>query len=145
MRHWSRAKIIECIIYIIVIIAVCVWETRKTSRQKNMKLRMTKRINVVIESRVGGSRGYRYFFTGLEEYGGVLFNGMLLRVKKRFEKGEIVPLLVNEHKLEEFWFEDADEPGKWLIAAWVAGVLGIFICTLCIVITIMDWETIPWF
>lgn len=81
MGSWSRADIINCVIYIILFIIALVWETGRASRQK-MRMRMTKRINVVIaEIREGKGYSedpfhrYGYVFTVLDEYEGVTFDG----------------------------------------------------------------------
>lgn len=146
MGGWSRINIVDFVIDFILFIIILIWKTRTVFRQKTMRGRMTKRINAVIVERreskwyEGPFHGYGYVFSGLNEYSGVTFDGRWsFRVKTRYEEGEMVSLLVNEFNPEEFWFEEAEEPGNDLIVWWIVVVAGIFICLPYIPTIIMNW------
>ena len=119
---------------------------------------MTKRINVVIEEgRVSNRRDptkpvpfqsfskYGYIFTRLDEYEGVTFDGRLLHVKTKYEKGEVVSLLINENNLKEFWFEEADDPGKRVITSWIIWVLTVVVYLLYMIQMLRKWDRLQWF
>ena len=114
----------------------CAWEGRLTFKYKKIKRHMTKRINVMIIGRLQMRRNYIYWFTGLDEYKGVIFHDAGLEVRTRHEKGEIVSLLINEYNLEEFWFEEASsiDHGKGAIGLGVVTffciLLGVAIASL---------------
>lgn len=154
----TKSGVIALGIYVISYFIFCVWETRRVFRYKKMKMRMTKRINVVIEERrVSNRRGstepvpfqsfsrYGYIFTGLDEYEGVTFDGRLLRVKTKYEKGEVVSLLINQYNQEEFWFEEADDPGKRVIAQWILWFLTVVVYLLFMVQMLRNWDRLRWF
>lgn len=151
----TRFVIIAFVIGLIILLIVCVRATIKAYQYKNMKRRMTKRINVVIANRWApgqysddglSEHRYRYIFKGRDEYDGVTFEGSSLRIKKKHEEGEIVSLLVNEYNLEEFWFEEADEPGKLASGLWIIFVLLVFSFLPVLSWIIMgEWDVLPWF
>ncbi len=59
----TKSGVIALGIYVISYFIFCVWETRRVFRYKKMRMRMTKRINVIIkERRVSNRRGLRSRF-----------------------------------------------------------------------------------
>lgn len=86
----------------------CTWEAKLALKYKKIKRHMTKRINVVITSKVHMRCSYIYTFTGLDEYKGVTFHDAGLEVGYSHEIGEVVTLLINEYNLDKFWFEEAE-------------------------------------
>lgn len=115
-----KADIIIDIIMIVIGISVYIWWSRRVSKFEEKKRHMTKRINVVIMKRekkaINFSKDrYIYTFTGLDEYEGVIFYDKSLLLENVHAKGEKVSLLINEENVEEFWFEEENEPpGKGL-------------------------------
>lgn len=144
-------------IFVIGALVFCVWKTKKVFKYKKMKMRMTKRINAVITERVEPGRRlsgsddygpfyrYNYIFAGMDEYEGVIFHDRSYQVKKRYEVGETVSLLINEYNLEEFWFEEADEPGKEAVILWILWVVLVVFYLLLIKRMLEKWDRIPWF
>lgn len=120
--------------------------SREITRNKEKKQRMTKRINVVIthrERKYIGHSQYRYIytFTGLDEYEGVTFYDESLLLMKVHVKGEIVPLLINEYNLKEFWFEEKAELGQELL---LIPIIAIFLSFMNLINTIVIWDRLPW-
>lgn len=121
----TRLGIVVFGICLIVLLLGCIWVTIKVCRHKSMKMHMTKRINAVISDRwepslYANAISYKYIYTfkGLDEYEGVTFDDRSIKVKKKHEIGENVSLLINANNLEEFWFEEADDPWKKASALW---------------------------
>lgn len=148
----TRFEILLFVICNIILLIACVRTTIKASRQKNLKMRMTKRINVVISDRWAPSLygdtisyKYRYTFKGRDEYEGVTFDDMSLKVKKKYEIGETVSLLINTDNLKEFWFEEADEAKELAVRLWLvfAASLFLFLLAFCLIF-INIWDEIPW-
>ena len=124
-RNTKSGGIITSVAGIIIGIFGFIYISREITRNEEKKRRMTKRINAVITYRerkdVGHSQYcYIYTFTGLDEYEGVTFYDESLLLTNVHVKGEIVTLLINEHNLEEFWFEEAERISyrKNAIVAW---------------------------
>ena len=86
---------------------------------------------------------YIYTFTGLDEYEGVIFYDKSLLLENVHAKGEKVSLLINEENVEEFWFEEENEPpGKGLPVLII--VLS-FVALVNMACTIRGWDKLPWF
>ena len=151
-RLGGSLAVIEIIIIGILII---IQQSRRIARYEGKKQHMTKRINAVITNRErkkldkslygtivrGDEYRYLYTFTGLEEYEGMIFYDKSLWLKKVHVKGEKVTLLINENDMEEFWFEEEEEPGK---GAVIGSVVIIVLAVLCELVIIRNWDRLPW-
>ena len=141
---------------IIIAISIIIRQSGRIARYEGKKQRMTKRINAVITNKerkrmdkslygtvVKNDDKYRYLytFTGLEEYEGMIFYDKSLWLKKVHVKGEKVTLLINENDMEEFWFEEEEEPGK---GAVIGSVVIIVLAVLCELVIIRNWDRLPW-
>lgn len=101
---------IEPIVMLILAIIMSIWATRMAIKYERIKRRMTKRIKVQITHVMRGRYNTCvYRFAGRGEYEGITFYDPWLRTRPRHEKGTVVPLLINEYNLKEFYFEEVNE------------------------------------
>ena len=145
-RNTKSGGIITSVAGIIIGIFGFIYISREITRNEEKKRRMTKRINAVITYRERKDVGYSqyryiYTFTGLDEYEGVTFYDKSLLLTTVHVKGETVTLLINEHNLEEFWFEEKLEPDKALL---LLPILVIIISLINLPYTLVNWEKLPW-
>ena len=145
-RNTKSGGIITSVAGIIIGIFGFIYISREITRNEEKKRRMTKRINAVITYRerkdVGHSQYcYIYTFTGLDEYEGVTFYDESLLLTNVHLKGEIVTLLINEHNLEEFCFEEKLELDKVIL---LLPILVIIISLMNLPYTLLNWEKLPW-
>ena len=145
-RNMKSGGIIASVVGIIIGILGFVYISREITRNEEKKRHMTKRINAVIsyrERKDVGRSPYRYIytFTGLDEYDGIIFYDESFLLTNVHVKGKIVTLLINEHNLEEFWFEEKLELDKVIL---LLPILVIIISLMNLPYTLLNWEKLPW-